>query len=336
MAIITSAELKNMKGFSSPFNKNGSVVTLKKISETDWLLFGDLAEGDSEGFDGDPYFLIDFVQYGDTGTILVNNPESTAQISMGAGAQQTSFIVYTASAPFMVPEGQHLSFLIETSSSYTSDFKATAVYGDGSSEEYELDSSWEVSFYHPSGIQSVLFEPKWPGVTMSGSIRAELVTPPEPQGLAPGDEFEGGYFVGVSSDGNYNLFVSKGEIGSYKFSESDYSPYTSADSETDGYYNTQQILNTSSSYAFPAAQACDEHLSDGFGGWFLPSRYELGLLLDNSSHIPLVLPARAWTSEDRMGERGTTFTFSGTFPGSTGTTYKSNTFPVYAFRRVLR
>lgn len=49
MAIITSA------GLSTPdtvplFNKNGSIVTLKKISETDWLLFGDLAEGDSEGF----------------------------------------------------------------------------------------------------------------------------------------------------------------------------------------------------------------------------------------------------------------------------------------------
>lgn len=49
MAIITAA------GLSTPdivpaFNRNGSVVTLKKISETDWLLFGDVAEGDSEGF----------------------------------------------------------------------------------------------------------------------------------------------------------------------------------------------------------------------------------------------------------------------------------------------
>lgn len=34
----------------SVFRANGSVVTLKKISDTDWFLFGDVAEGDSEGF----------------------------------------------------------------------------------------------------------------------------------------------------------------------------------------------------------------------------------------------------------------------------------------------
>lgn len=210
MAIITSGDLSDLYN-QRTFRANGSTVTLKKISETDWLLFGDIAEGDSEGF---------------------------------------------------------------------------------------------------------------------GDLT--------PQGLAPGDEFEGGYFVGVSFDGNYNLFVSKGEIGSYKFSQSDYAPYTSADSETDGYYNTQQILNTSSSYAFPAAQACDEHFSDGFGGWFLPSRYELGLLFDNSSHIPLVLPRVVWTSEDRTDERSLTFHFTGSFPGTTSATYKRNTHPVYAFRRVPR
>lgn len=49
MTIITAEGLVNPQ-YSSPFNKNGSVVTLKKISETDWLLFGDIVEGDSEGF----------------------------------------------------------------------------------------------------------------------------------------------------------------------------------------------------------------------------------------------------------------------------------------------
>lgn len=49
MAIITSAGLTDLYN-QRTFNKNGSTVTLKKISETEWILFGDLAEGDSEGF----------------------------------------------------------------------------------------------------------------------------------------------------------------------------------------------------------------------------------------------------------------------------------------------
>jgi hypothetical protein len=70
MAIITSA------GLSTPdtvplFNKNGSVVTSKKISETDWLLSGDLAEGDSGGFpeapqEGDFEWQYEFEGYGET------------------------------------------------------------------------------------------------------------------------------------------------------------------------------------------------------------------------------------------------------------------------------
>lgn len=47
--IISAAGLVGPWG-GSVFNKNGSIVTLKKISETDWLLFGDIAEGGSEGF----------------------------------------------------------------------------------------------------------------------------------------------------------------------------------------------------------------------------------------------------------------------------------------------
>lgn len=47
--IITAAGLTDTIN-QRAFNKNGSTVTLKKISETEWLLFGDLAEGDSEGF----------------------------------------------------------------------------------------------------------------------------------------------------------------------------------------------------------------------------------------------------------------------------------------------
>lgn len=49
MAIITAAGLTDLYN-QRTFNKNGSTVTLKKISETEWLLFGDLAEGDSAGF----------------------------------------------------------------------------------------------------------------------------------------------------------------------------------------------------------------------------------------------------------------------------------------------
>lgn len=49
MAIITAAGLSTADT-GQVFNKNGSIVTLKKISETDWLLFGDVSEGDSEGF----------------------------------------------------------------------------------------------------------------------------------------------------------------------------------------------------------------------------------------------------------------------------------------------
>lgn len=49
MAIITAAGLTDLSN-QRAFNKNGSTVTLKKISDTEWILFGDLAEGDSEGF----------------------------------------------------------------------------------------------------------------------------------------------------------------------------------------------------------------------------------------------------------------------------------------------
>lgn len=49
MTIITAAGLSDLHN-QRAFNKNGSIVTLKKISETDWILFGDLAEGNSEGF----------------------------------------------------------------------------------------------------------------------------------------------------------------------------------------------------------------------------------------------------------------------------------------------
>ena len=55
MAIITSAGLTDLYN-QRTFNKNGSTVTLKKISETEWFLFGDLAEGDSEGFGNPPLF----------------------------------------------------------------------------------------------------------------------------------------------------------------------------------------------------------------------------------------------------------------------------------------
>lgn len=40
MAIITAAGLTDLYN-QRTFNKNGSTVTLKKISETEWLLFGD-------------------------------------------------------------------------------------------------------------------------------------------------------------------------------------------------------------------------------------------------------------------------------------------------------
>lgn len=76
MAIITAAGLSDLYN-QRAFNKNGSTVTLKKISETEWLLFGDLAEGDSEGFVSEPSFLMG-------GAMLVssNNPSSTYLISL--------------------------------------------------------------------------------------------------------------------------------------------------------------------------------------------------------------------------------------------------------------
>lgn len=54
MAIITAAGLTDLYN-QRTFNKNGTTITLKKISETEWLLFGDLAEGDSGGFPEKPY-----------------------------------------------------------------------------------------------------------------------------------------------------------------------------------------------------------------------------------------------------------------------------------------
>ena len=49
MTIVTSGELTDLYN-QRTFRANGSTVTLKKVSETEWILFGDLAEGDSEGF----------------------------------------------------------------------------------------------------------------------------------------------------------------------------------------------------------------------------------------------------------------------------------------------
>ena len=49
VAIITSGDLSDLY-YQRTFRANGSTVTLKKISETDWMLIGDLADGDSGGF----------------------------------------------------------------------------------------------------------------------------------------------------------------------------------------------------------------------------------------------------------------------------------------------
>lgn len=49
MTIITAGDTSDLYN-QRTFRANGSTVTLKKISETDWLLFGDLAEGESGGF----------------------------------------------------------------------------------------------------------------------------------------------------------------------------------------------------------------------------------------------------------------------------------------------
>lgn len=51
MTIITAGSTQPPND-GSVFRVNGSIVTLKKISETEWILFGDLADGDSEGFGG--------------------------------------------------------------------------------------------------------------------------------------------------------------------------------------------------------------------------------------------------------------------------------------------
>lgn len=77
MTIFTAAGTA-LIGENIPFNKNGSIVTLKKISETDWLLFGDLAEGDSEGF-GRPFCATSFSWYGEMGVtfpVILGQPEN--------------------------------------------------------------------------------------------------------------------------------------------------------------------------------------------------------------------------------------------------------------------
>jgi len=58
--IITAAGLTVTDAGLPVFRDNGSIVTLKKISEEDWLMFGDLAEGDSEGFVGGQSIVLEW------------------------------------------------------------------------------------------------------------------------------------------------------------------------------------------------------------------------------------------------------------------------------------
>lgn len=83
MAIITAEGLSDNGNY---FNKNGSVLTLKKISETEWLLFGDVAEGESEGFPPTPPPHIG-------NRILVNDYDSPRFIGDGSNFQLNPFVV---------------------------------------------------------------------------------------------------------------------------------------------------------------------------------------------------------------------------------------------------
>lgn len=50
-------------------------------------------------------------------------------------------------------------------------------------------------------------------------------------------------------------------------------------SDSDGYYNTQIILNAPGTY--PAAEFCNDLIIDGFSDWYLPAKDEMYLIYQN-------------------------------------------------------
>jgi hypothetical protein len=118
----------------------------------------------------------------------------------------------------------------------------------------------------------------------------ELVTPVPFSSASLGDYTEGGYYY--HNDGTYAYICSvndtEAEWGGYNYKVS------GADSETDGYQNTLDLISDSQPH--PAAQWCHDKTDGGYTDWYLPSKNELDDLYNNKNYTNIVSTTHHWSS----------------------------------------
>lgn len=177
MAIITAA------GLSGPydqmtFNKNGSILTLKKISETDWLMFGDVVEGDSEGFGvGSPDSSnMWFMMYSDQvwqsfpfdGDVGIEGIELSTQVGT---TRSVYFIPQDDVAMPPNPEEWFLRFDLRDDNGDYPGNTMIVRYGDGSEETYPLDTSYNFTeVVHRGGIVEMEIKSHQSGIPITGEL----------------------------------------------------------------------------------------------------------------------------------------------------------------------
>lgn len=113
----------------------------------------------------------------------------------------------------------------------------------------------------------------------------EVVTNPDPENIAIGDYYEGGYVFHISEpdgEGKKSFYICAPTLlGSRLWADTNTYCSTNA-AFGSGQNNTQLIVNILGNNA-SAAYACDTCTQSGYSDWFLPSRDELDSLMSKSS-----------------------------------------------------
>ncbi|MBK6952710.1 MAG: DUF1566 domain-containing protein [Crocinitomicaceae bacterium] len=96
-----------------------------------------------------------------------------------------------------------------------------------------------------------------------------------------GEHFGGGIIVWVDSTGQHGLICAYADVaGTYLFQNVN-SANLIATSKTDGLVNTTALISGAGA-PYPAAVAADGYSSGGFTDWYLPSIYELEMLMQSN------------------------------------------------------